>query len=46
MADNLENIFEENSKNAPLDATYLYFKQIGNYPLLTPEEEITLATAA
>lgn len=29
MVDNLENIFEENSKNAPLDATYIYLKQIG-----------------
>ena len=41
-----EHIYEIDTKNAPLDATYLYFKQIGNYPLLTPEEEITLATAA
>ena len=44
--DNNENIYEIDTKNAPLDATYLYFKQIGNYPLLTSEEEITLATAA
>lgn len=44
--DNNENIYETDTKNTPLDATYLYFKQIGNYPLLTPEEEITLATAA
>lgn len=29
MADNLENTFEENSKNAPLDATHIYLKQIG-----------------
>ena len=44
--DNNENIYETDTKNAPLDATYLYFKQIGNYPLLTPEEEIELITAA
>ena len=43
---NNENIYETDTKNAPLDATYLYFKQIGNYPLLTPEEEVELITAA
>ena len=41
-----EHIYETDTKNAPLDATYLYFKQIGNYPLLTPEEEVELITAA
>ena len=44
--DNNENIYETDTKNAPLDAIYLYFKQIGNYPLLTPEEEVELITAA
>lgn len=29
MAENLENIYEEDSKNAPLDATRIYLKQIG-----------------
>lgn len=41
-----EIIYENESKNAPLDATHLYFKQIGNYPLLTAEEEVELITAA
>lgn len=46
MAENLEIIYEENSKNAPLDATHMYLKQIGQYDLLTPEEEIKLAKEA
>jgi hypothetical protein len=29
MAENLEIIYEEDSKNAPLDATHMYLKQIG-----------------
>lgn len=46
MAENLEIIYEEDSKNAPLDATHMYLKQIGQYDLLTPEEEIKLAKEA
>jgi RNA polymerase primary sigma factor len=46
MAENLEIIYEEDSKNAPLDATHMYLKQIGWYDLLTPEEEIKLAKEA
>ena len=29
MAENLEIVYEEDSKNTPLDATQMYLKQIG-----------------